>query len=81
MDRVATPATNSISLARVLFHDSRICAAHRALVPLNRRALTFKPSMPNGYVRSSGLELLHQGLNVHVVPAFDDLAAFDDGEG
>ena len=30
---------------------------------------------------SSSLELLHQRLKVHVVPAFSDLVAFDNGEG
>jgi hypothetical protein len=29
----------------------------------------------------SGLELLHQGLQVHLVPAFHDLVVFHDQEG
>jgi hypothetical protein len=35
----------------------------------------------SGSKPSSGLELLHQRLKVHIIPAFDDLVALDNGEG
>jgi hypothetical protein len=48
----------------------------------NRRFFSPYPSKAvSGSNPSSSLELLHQRLKVHVIPAFDDLVAFDNGKG